>query len=182
MPTAGAPSRSRRVRSCRSRRRCSSSWRRRTAREPERESERASRREARRNGHHRRAELSLNGSPVRSARARLADASAPSGSRARALAPLAGILLIYISLTPGYAVGTPRWNNPDEPAHYNYIAHLARTGQLPLLEPGDWDSQRLGERLASGRFSSQEPIESFRYESHQPPLYYALMAPVYRAA
>src|SRR5205814_1821819 len=60
-------------------------------------------------------------------------------------AALLAILLIYVGLASGYALATPRWNNPDEPAHYNYIAYLGRTGQFPVLQPGDWDSQRLGE-------------------------------------
>ena len=51
-----------------------------------------------------------------------------------------------------------------------------------MLEAGDWDSQRLAERLANGRFSTDEPIDDFRYEGHQPPLYYLLMAPPYRLA
>jgi 4-amino-4-deoxy-L-arabinose transferase-like glycosyltransferase len=49
-----------------------------------------------------------------------------------------------------------------------------------VLQQGDWDSQRLAERLATGRFSTQPAIDEFRYEGHQPPLYYLLMAPVYR--
>jgi 4-amino-4-deoxy-L-arabinose transferase-like glycosyltransferase len=90
------------------------------------------------------------------------------------------ILLAYLALAGGYALATPRWNNPDEPAHYNYIAHLAQRGQFPVLEAGDWDSQRLAQRLTSGRFATREPVDELRYEGHQPPLYYLLMAPLYR--
>lgn len=95
---------------------------------------------------------------------------------------ITAILLAYLLLAFGYAVATPRWNNPDEPAHYNYLATLARTGRFPVLEPGDWDSAQLAERLASGRFTTGEPIEQFRYEGHQPPLYYVLAAPVFKAS
>lgn len=101
-------------------------------------------------------------------------------SRSPALA-LSAILLAYLGLAFGYALVTPRWNNPDEPAHYTYLATLARTGRFPILQPGDWDSQQLGERLASGRFTTAEPIEAFRYEGHQPPLYYVLTAPIFKA-
>ena len=34
---------------------------------------------------------------------------------------------------------TPAWQNPDEPAHYNYIAHIAEQGALPVLQSGDYD-------------------------------------------
>ena len=93
---------------------------------------------------------------------------------------LAVVLLGYLALASGYALGTPRWNNPDEPAHFNSVAQLARSGQLPVLQAGDWDAQRLGERLASGRFTTPESIDQIRYEGHQPPLYYALLAPLFR--
>jgi 4-amino-4-deoxy-L-arabinose transferase-like glycosyltransferase len=98
----------------------------------------------------------------------------------RPLLALAAIMVVYLGLALGYAVATPRWNNPDEPAHFNYLAQLATSGRLPVLQPGDWDSAQLSQRLQSGRFTTGEPIDSFRYEGHQPPLYYALMAPVYR--
>ena len=31
----------------------------------------------------------------------------------------------------GYALGVTPWNAPDEPAHYNYVQHLATTGSSP---------------------------------------------------
>jgi 4-amino-4-deoxy-L-arabinose transferase-like glycosyltransferase len=106
--------------------------------------------------------------------------SLAASRRLRVPRSLVAILLVYLVLAAGYTLATPRWNNPDEPAHYNYLAHLARSGHFPVLQPGDWDSRRLNERLASGRFSTDQPIEEFRYEGHQPPLYYLLMAPLYR--
>ena len=58
-------------------------------------------------------------------------------------------LVAYGVLAAGYATLTPIWQNPDEPAHYNYIAFVADTGGLPELKPGDWDSALL-ERLKNG--------------------------------
>jgi 4-amino-4-deoxy-L-arabinose transferase-like glycosyltransferase len=98
-------------------------------------------------------------------------------SRARLGWALVAVLLGYFVLAAGYALATPRWNNPDEPAHFNYLAQVARTGALPALRPGDWDAERLGQRLESGRFVGAEPIDELRYEGHQPPLYYLLLAP-----
>jgi 4-amino-4-deoxy-L-arabinose transferase-like glycosyltransferase len=89
------------------------------------------------------------------------------------------VLLGYLLLAAGYALSTPRWNNPDEPAHFNYLAQLARTGTLPVLQAGDWDAQRLEQRLGSGRFAGPEPIDGIRYEGHQPPLYYLLLTPLF---
>jgi 4-amino-4-deoxy-L-arabinose transferase-like glycosyltransferase len=94
---------------------------------------------------------------------------------------LAFVLATYALLAGGYAAATPPWNNPDEPAHYNYVDHVARTGTLPILQPGDWDYDLL-ERLKHNRFTSNERVDSLRYEGWQPPLYYLLAAQVYRAA
>jgi len=59
-------------------------------------------------------------------------------------------LIAYAVLAFGYVTVTPIWQNPDEPAHYNYVAFVAQTGGLPELKPGDWDSALL-ERLAGSR-------------------------------
>src|SRR5207249_12248312 len=64
-----------------------------------------------------------------------AEGDAP-GRHAGGVTALVAILLTYLALASGYALGTPRWNNPDEPAHYNYVAQVARTVQLPVLEAG----------------------------------------------
>lgn len=79
-----------------------------------------------------------------------------------------------------YAVYTPDWQVPDEPAHYNYIRHLAQVGQLPVLKDGDYDENYL-RQLTSQGFPRDMPVDSLRYENHQPPLYYLLAVPVYRA-
>ena len=75
-------------------------------------------------------------------------------------------------------VTTPPWQNPDEPAHYNYIAHIATERQLPVLRMGDYDEAYL-ERLKAEKFPPDLSIDPVRYESHQPPLYYLLAVPVY---
>ena len=76
----------------------------------------------------------------------------------------------------GYISRTPAWQNPDEPAHFNYVAFVASTGGLPVLESGDWDSTLL-ERVKNG---TAPDISSIRYESWQPPLFYLAAAPILR--
>ena len=88
------------------------------------------------------------------------------------------ILFVYLALGTLFAVKTPPWQNPDEPAHYNYIADVASERRLPLLAKGDYDGAYL-ERLKAERFPPGLSIGPVRYESHQPPLYYVLAAPVY---
>lgn len=91
------------------------------------------------------------------------------------------ILVAYAALAAGYALSTPRWNNPDEPAHFNYLREVAETGRLPVIRAGDWDAELL-ERLKTARFPDDAAITPIRYEAHQPPLYYLLGAAVYRLA
>jgi 4-amino-4-deoxy-L-arabinose transferase-like glycosyltransferase len=92
---------------------------------------------------------------------------------------LVPILLAYGYIALGYARATPRWNNPDEPAHVNVVRQLATTGTLPVLVEGDWDSDLLA-RLTTAWFPNDYEVDGIRYEGHQPPLYYLLAAPVYR--
>ncbi|MYH62804.1 MAG: DUF2142 domain-containing protein [Caldilineaceae bacterium SB0675_bin_29] len=91
---------------------------------------------------------------------------------------LASILIVYAALGTLFAVTTPPWQNPDEPAHYNYIAHISTERQLPVLQVGDYDEAYL-ERLKAEKFPPDLSIDPVRYESHQPPLYYLLAVPVY---
>jgi len=69
---------------------------------------------------------------------------------------------------------------PDEPAHYNYIRQLVTQHAFPVLEPGDYNQAYLSELTSTG-FPLDKPIDSLRYENHQPPLYYLLAAPVFMA-
>ncbi len=87
------------------------------------------------------------------------------------------ILVIYLALGAGYALLTPVWQAPDEPAHFNNIVHIVETGRLPVLQPGDYDQDYL-EALKAEGFPPHLSIASVRYEGHQPPLYYLLMTPV----
>ena len=89
------------------------------------------------------------------------------------------ILALYLTLGGLYAVLTPPWQAPDEPAHYNYVRHLAEQGRLPVLHLGDYPHAYL-EQLKAARFPPEMSITPLRYESWQPPLYYLLAAPMYR--
>lgn len=89
------------------------------------------------------------------------------------------LLLIAYAITGAlYAVYTPDWQAPDEPAHYNYVRQLAG-GELPLMEPGDYDQQYL-ETVVGSKFDPDLPVLRLTYEDWQPPLYYALLTPVYQ--
>lgn len=98
-----------------------------------------------------------------------------------ALAMLWTVVLAGVVLSAGYALGVPPWNAPDEPAHYNYVKQVATRGELPELRSGDWDAALL-ERLKASRFPPSEPVDSIRYEGWQPPLFYLLASPLYRAS
>jgi 4-amino-4-deoxy-L-arabinose transferase-like glycosyltransferase len=92
---------------------------------------------------------------------------------------LAAIVAVYCLLGFAYAVETPKWQTPDEPAHYNYILYLAENGRFPVLQQGDYPHEYLEEIKAAG-FPPEMSIQTIRYESHQPPLYYALAALLFR--
>ncbi|MCL7454611.1 MAG: glycosyltransferase family 39 protein [Anaerolineae bacterium] len=100
----------------------------------------------------------------------------PRGPLARWLLP--AIILIYLVLGTLYAAYTPAWQAPDEPAHYNYIRHLAERHRFPILKPGDFPAAYL-EEIKAARFPPEMGIEPIRYEFHQPPLYYVLAVPIY---
>ncbi|MBC7224811.1 MAG: glycosyltransferase family 39 protein, partial [Anaerolineae bacterium] len=89
------------------------------------------------------------------------------------------VLAGYLVAGVLYAALSPAWQAPDEPAHYNYIRHLAQGDGLPILLPGDYPHQYL-EAIKARRFPPDMPIAPLRYEFHQPPLYYLLAWPVYR--
>jgi len=89
------------------------------------------------------------------------------------------VVAAYIVVGVLYAIFTPLWQVPDEPAHYNYIRSLATGQGIPVLEPGDYDQALLSE-LTSRGFPAEMSIDPLEYEDHQPPLYYVLAVPVYR--
>lgn len=92
--------------------------------------------------------------------------------------PALVIVIVYLVVGALYAWYTPIWQAPDEPAHYNYIRALAEGEGLPVMEPGDYDQQKL-QRLTSENFPSELSIASLQYEDHQPPLFYILATPVF---
>lgn len=94
---------------------------------------------------------------------------------------LSVIFVAYVLLAALYALFTPKWQTPDEPAHFNYVRHIAETGTLPVLQRGDYDQAYL-EQIKAAKFPPPMPIDSIRYESYQPPLYYLAATPVYLVA
>jgi len=90
------------------------------------------------------------------------------------------ILVGYFIVGGLFAIKTPAWQAPDEPAHYNYILQVATNGCCPKIEPGDWDSAYL-DQLKAARFAPDllAKLPTIQYEDHQPPLYYLLQAPIF---
>ncbi len=93
--------------------------------------------------------------------------------------PIGLILTAFLLVGALFALLTPDWQAPDEPAHYNYISQLAE-GNLPIIEPGDYDQDYQNMVISSG-FDTQFSVDPFRYEDYQPPLYYLLLTPVFLA-
>lgn len=93
---------------------------------------------------------------------------------------LAGIVLLFVVIGTLYAIETPPWQAPDEPAHYNYIAQIAGRGCCPIIAMGDWDSVYL-DQIKGEQFPENVDLSPIEYEDHQPPLYYLLLTPVYLA-
>ncbi len=92
------------------------------------------------------------------------------------------LLLVWFLVTGAlYALRTPRWQAPDEPAHFNYVRYVAQHWTPPVLEPGCYDQAYL-ERLKSRRFPPSMSVDAICYEAHQPPLYYYLAAVPYGLA
>jgi len=97
----------------------------------------------------------------------------------RKILPLLLIILLYLFLAAYYAIRTPAWQAPDEPAHYNYVRQLA-DGRLPVMALGDYDESYRNE-VVSSRFDPSYDVSIITYEDWQPPLYYLLLTPVYLA-
>ena len=88
------------------------------------------------------------------------------------------IVAAYLLVATLFAVVTPPWQNPDEPAHYNNIAQIVQDGALPVLRSGDYNQVLLDHALSEG-FPATLPLHALRYEAYQPPLYYLLAAPIF---
>jgi 4-amino-4-deoxy-L-arabinose transferase-like glycosyltransferase len=96
---------------------------------------------------------------------------------------LALIVLAYLIIASLFAVKTPAWEVPDEPAHYNYVRQVVTNGCCPVIEPGDWNNDYLN-TIKADKFSAASlngQLDTIQYEDHQPPLYYLLEAPIYAA-
>lgn len=117
------------------------------------------------------------GAGARASAGASAGASASVGERAA----LCVGLIVAVAIGARYAIETPLWQAPDEPAHFNYIAQLA-DGQPghPRIEPGDYPAERLEDLKAAG-FGPGADIAGIEYEDHQPPAYYAVAALAFRA-
>ena len=89
-----------------------------------------------------------------------------------------GVIWAYCALVWLYALNTPPWEVPDEPAHFNYVRLIVEQAALPVLQAGDYDQAYL-ESIKARKFPAEMSIAAIRYESHQPPLYYLLAAPFY---
>jgi 4-amino-4-deoxy-L-arabinose transferase-like glycosyltransferase len=101
------------------------------------------------------------------------------GISARPVRSMLVIIGVYLVLAVLFAVYTPAWQNPDEPAHYNYVKYLAEQYRLPVLKLGDYQGAYLWE-IKAAHFPPEMSIDPIRYEFHQPPLYYLLAAAVYQ--
>ena len=55
------------------------------------------------------------------------------------------LVFVYCLLGFAYAVETPGWQTPDEPAHYNYIKYLSENHRFPVLQMGDYPHEYLEE-------------------------------------
>jgi hypothetical protein len=88
------------------------------------------------------------------------------------------IIVIYLIIGTLYALLTPPWQIPDEPAHYNYVRFVAENLRYPVLQMGDYPHEYL-EEIKARHFPPEMSIDPIRYEFHQPPLYYSLAVPFY---
>lgn len=98
--------------------------------------------------------------------------------RTRADGILAVVILAFLVLGSQYALRTPDWQAPDEPAHYNYVRQVAGQGCCPVIEPADWDADQL-ETLKTEQFPENADLSAISYEDWQPPLYYLAAVPLF---
>ncbi len=102
-------------------------------------------------------------------------------SRSSATLILLVLLIVFLAIGAAYAISTPQWQAPDEPAHYNYIKYIVEHGALPVLQAGDYDQAYNEAFTRTPRDVQIRPIDPLRYENYSPPLYYLLAAPIYAA-
>jgi hypothetical protein len=90
-----------------------------------------------------------------------------NGSKWAALG-LPAVLAAYWALATAQSFATRLQWGPDEPGHIIYVRSLALDGRFPALTHGEEENAYL-------------PGAARTHEAHQPPLYYALAAVVWRA-
>jgi len=100
-------------------------------------------------------------------------------SRFAANITLVFILIAYFALGTAYALQTPAWQAPDEPAHYNYIQFLVQKHALPILQRGEYNQAYIAEFTRTPQNTASMSIDPLRYEDYAPPLYYLLAEPIY---
>lgn len=61
---------------------------------------------------------------------------------------LLALVSVYLILAMLYLSYTPAWQNPDEPAHYNYTRQISETASIPVLQPSDYNQQYLADIVA----------------------------------
>lgn len=89
-----------------------------------------------------------------------------------------GLYLLTFLLAALFALRTPDWQAPDEPAHYAYIATIAETGLPPVLVPACYN-EIYKNTLVGSNFADPIIFDQFCYEGHQPPLFYYLATPIF---
>ena len=89
--------------------------------------------------------------------------------------PLAAVLAVYLVVGSAFAILTPAWQNPDEPAHYNYVRQLVVAGRFPVIESQDWTAGL----VPIPPNARDIPTAQMTYEDHQPPLFYLLSVPAF---
>lgn len=115
------------------------------------------------------------------------------GSR-RSTVTVAIVALLALAVLRGgrMALYLPPWGLIDEEQHLDYIRSLAEAGTVPVANRTPLSPQIIESLFRSHRWttfhwptpSSNDPadlgLEGYSYEGFQPPLYYVLMAPVFR--
>jgi hypothetical protein len=106
---------------------------------------------------------------------------------------IAAILLLALARGGLYANALPPWGLIDEEQHVHFVQSLAEAGAIPIvgetpLSPEIVDSAFATRRWETfhwptppGKTPEAMGLEGYSYEGYQPPLYYALLAPIYAA-
>lgn len=124
-------------------------------------------------------------------------ANAPPGAQIRQprdLLPLTILFVICLGRGFAYANLMPPWAIIDEQQHLHFIQALSEEGRAPdprndylseeivasLFETHRWETLGLAQPIM--RDARAMGVEGYSYEGYQPPLFYALMVPVFRVA